>query len=740
LKDLPGDHHLLQLHHSDLVGGVRAPRVSEAARTNLPVPRSAFVGRVPERADVRALLREHRLVTIVGSGGAGKTRLALEVARAHVGEGFNGVWLVELATSEPSDDLVTVIAAALGLLGGPDPLGVVARRLGDGAQLLVLDNCEHLLDAAAQTAVALSDICPSLRLLATSREPLGVDGERVWRIPSLSVPTEAAGADAIKQSDAVLLFLERARSASASITDDQLGDVAAICRRLDGIPLAIELAAARVRALSPRQLLDRLDDAFRLLVSSSRGVVPRQQTLRATIEWSHDLLSEPERILLRRLAVFVGTFALDTVEAVCSDDAIDAFLAVDLLTMLVDRSMVILDGTTDTRYRLLESVRQFATEQLERAGERVVFQRRHLSWYTELGAVLADRIVDGDREALRQADTDEPNLEAALVWAADHDPAAAEQLAAHLAFYWFARTRMSEAMRWLQRLFGDNNSVDSPDRLRLLLGTAMALREAGGETDDVRSLAERGVAMAARLGDPTFGAYFNSVLALLPGPDRAALADEADRLARQTDDLRVQGFALGVAVRVLGDDGLYEDAAQRLDELRSRIAEHPSPAGYMTVLIAEADLFLLTGRPADAVNAARSALETAAELNEQTRLIILIALGAAWLDVPDLDAAYEAYERVFAIGRRISDVGSQGIALSGFAAIAAGRSQFEISARVLGAALTIPRTPASRPTSRWAYELADRLCRAALADRFGSVVAEGALLSPEAAAALLARV
>jgi predicted ATPase/class 3 adenylate cyclase len=738
LKDLPGDHRLLRLRHPNLPGDTRAPRVSEASLTNLPATRSVFVGRQAELAEVRELVDGHRLVTIAGAGGAGKTRLALEVARSMIGSGFDGVWMVELTPIGPSDDLMAAVAAALSLPGGLNPFDVVSQRLRAGTQLVLLDNCEHVLDAASRVSEALLDACPALRLLATSREPLAVAGERVWRVPSLSLPDPSADVGAIERSDAVLLFLERVRSASGTISAAQLGDVAAICRRLDGIPLAIELAASRARVLSPRQLLERLDDAFRLLVGNQRDRPPHQQTLRATIEWSHDLLNDDERVLFRRLSVFVGWFSLEAIEAVAAGDEVDALDVVEIVAGLVDRSMLVVEhGDDETRYRLLETVRQYAAEQLERGGEFTGLRIRHLRWYLQQAAQLSDLVVAGVTDSLQRMDADERNMEAALTWAADHYPGAAEELAAHLAFYWFARRRMREAVAWMHALFGEDDTADSTHRLRLLLAAAMSLRESGGPVDEIRSFARRGSAMADRLGDPKMGSYCVGVDALLPGADRLALAREATDLARQSGDAGALGTALCVSMRVFGDAGLFDDAASALKEARALSDPHKEPTWWAYLLVCEADLALVTGRPADAAKTARRSLTMiASDLSEQAVSLARLSLGAASLDLGDVDAATDAYTLEFEMTRRLPDLSGQGIALAGLAAVAAIRSQHETAARMLGAARALPSIPGMSGASRRGYEVAERLGRDALGDRFDALVTEGAALTTDEAAAL----
>ena len=340
------------------------------------------MGRNRELARVRELLANNRLVTVTGAGGAGKTRLAVQVAGQLAGEFSGGVWYVDLAPITDPELVPTTAARALGLPDQPgrSTMDTLTRFIADRQMLVVLDNCEHLLDACAALMVALLEACPELTLLATSREPIGVAGEVSWRVPSLSLTDEA-----------VELFTDRARRARSDfeISDDNAAVVAEICQRLDGLPLAIELAAARVRALSLTEILDSLHDRFRLLTGGARTAVRRQQTLRASVDWSHALLTEPERVLFRRLAVFLGGFDLDAAQAVAGGGDVQRYQVLDQLSLLVDKSLVVAENVRGrTRYRLLETVRQYALEKLGESGEADAVRARHRDHYTTMAALL----------------------------------------------------------------------------------------------------------------------------------------------------------------------------------------------------------------------------------------------------------------------------------------------------------------------------------------------------------------
>ncbi|GAA0957328.1 BTAD domain-containing putative transcriptional regulator [Actinocorallia libanotica] len=429
-----------------------APR--RPARTNLPAPLTGLVGRAEAVAEIRELLDAGRLVTLTGPGGVGKTRLALEAARSAAedadGRFADGVWLVELAGLDRGSGVTPAdaIALALGLrddslavdAGRRAPMELLVDALAARRTLLLLDNCEHVVDLVAAQAGALLRAAPGLRVLATSQEPLGLSGERLWSVPPL------------EEADAVRLFADRAAAASPgfALTAANRADVSAVCRRLDGIPLALELAATRVRALGVAELAARLDDRFRLLVSGSRDAPARQQTLRAMIDWSWEPLTGPERVVLRRLAVHADGCTLEAAEEVCAEDGLDVL---DLLARLVDRSLVVRVEGADggLRYRLLESVKAYCLERLEEAGESAAIRERYVRYHVGLAARAAPRLYGHDqRRWLRLLDAEAANQRAALEEAA-RSGLVAEMLRLTNALAWhrYLRGRITEACRCL---------------------------------------------------------------------------------------------------------------------------------------------------------------------------------------------------------------------------------------------------------------------------------------------------
>jgi predicted ATPase/class 3 adenylate cyclase len=483
LRDLGQPEHVFGLVHPDVPAEFPPLRSLGTLSSNLPVELTSFVGRSTELAEIGELLGQVRLLTLTGSGGCGKTRLARHAAAATLDGPLDGVWWVELARLEDAGHVPAAVIAAIGVreLPGQGPLGTLVAYLRARRALVVLDNCEHVLAACAQLVEALLRACPSLTVLATSRAPLGVPGETTWRVPSLSLPADAfhtyrEPVEVLRKSDAVRLFVDRATRVRPDfqLTPANAPAIAQICHELDGIPLAIELAAARVRALASAQIAHRLGDRFQLLTGGSRAVVPRQRTLQASIDWSYELLHEAERTLLRRLSIFTGGWTLDAAEHVCGGSdigGIDRCAVGNLLTGLVGQSLVTVaepDAELDAglRYELLETVRQYATARLAEAGELDAVGKRHFAYYVGLAERAEPAVLraGGDDPTLRRLATELPNLRAALERAAAIDPAAAVKrfgllLALGDAQWWAGHVSEAsatfQAATFLARQFGD---------------------------------------------------------------------------------------------------------------------------------------------------------------------------------------------------------------------------------------------------------------------------------------------
>lgn len=460
---------------------------------------TSFIGRSRQIHELRELLATCRLVTVNGPGGVGKTRLAIEISSML--EYPDGTWIVDLASVTDPTVVPTIAAHALGLMDHPNRtmVNTLSRFIGERRMLMVLDNCEHLVSACRALVVSLLTVCPGLTVLATSRESLGVAGEIVWYLPSLPVADEA-----------IELFVERARLVQPTfeVTDQNLRTISEICHRLDGIPLAIELAAARVRSLSVTQIADSLDDRFRLLTGGLTAM-PRQQTLRGSMDWSHNLLSESEQIMFRRLAVFPGTFDLAAVVAVAGDGC-EPFVVLDQLTMLVDKSLVAVEKLQrQARYYLLESVREYAREKLVESGE-IGLRKRHADYYTQLAASLDMSAGNGGPLFVEVAESEMENFRAAFMWSRDKGRiSAALTLASLLQPVWLGRGRQHEGLAWLDSILRAEYDIQSEIAPgvwaraladRVLLSTLLASSAVSVPT--VLSQAQQALALAREVGDP----------------------------------------------------------------------------------------------------------------------------------------------------------------------------------------------------------------------------------------------
>ncbi|MGB3682258.1 MAG: BTAD domain-containing putative transcriptional regulator [Rubrobacteraceae bacterium] len=510
--------------------------VSSESRThdNLPLPLTSFVGREAELEEVRRLVRRDRLVTLTGAGGSGKTRLALEVARSlakdltdssakGLGADFpDGIWLVELASLRDPSLVARELASVLGVgeRPGRELEQVLPVALRDERCLILLDNCEHLVGMCAELSEGLLRQCPGLAVLATSREPLGAAGERMWPVAGLSVP-ESPSLELASRCESTRLFVERAAAASPGfeLTQKNGPAVAEVCRRLEGVPLAIELAAARVSSMTVAQISARLNDALGLLTSGPRTAAPRQSTLRATIDWSHDLLSPPERALFRNLSVFSGGFTLEAAEEVCAVEEDDRageerVPVLDLLSQLVDKSLVRAQRTGEAaRYHLPEVIRQYAAEKLEEAGETETLRRRHAIFFRDF-AEEAEPGLDGpDREFwLDLVEKDLDNFRAAMSWAADSGEAELGlRLASALAWFWLRRSRLVEGRASLERAL--EAGTEPPLSVAKAIHVSGALAWAQGDRVAARSRLGEAVMRFKELDDYEFlEAWLSSAL------------------------------------------------------------------------------------------------------------------------------------------------------------------------------------------------------------------------------------
>jgi len=525
-------------------------------RADIPEPDTSFVGRERELAELKELLARQRLLTLTGSGGVGKTRLAMRLANAVMARFVDGIRLVELAGLSDPAFVPQAVTAALGIKEQRDesPTSTLTEHLQDKHLLLILDNAEHVLAACAQLAEMVLRRCRRITLLVTSRQRLGVSGEVTHRVPSLSVQRFGANAErTLAECESVRLFQERARSQRPhfAVTDENIAAIANICRRLDGIPLAIELAAARVRSMSIEELDQRLERGFRLLSAGPAGALPRQRTLRALIDWSYDLLDATEHALFRRLSIFAGAWSLEAAESVCSAGSVERAAILDLLGSLGDKSLVVVDETnTATRYRFLEAVRQYAFERLRESGEETHCGALHLAYFVAL-AEDAETLLRGaaQHEALERLEMEYDNIRRALQFAESTDVHAGLRLAGAMWWFWQVRGRPGEGRRWLAALL----AVAPKSQARHV--RAKALRAEGelarqqGDLAAAEALLRESLATWRNLGDArgialTLGSL--GTLSLGRGEYSAAREFEEESLAIH----RQLGNRLSVAARL----------------------------------------------------------------------------------------------------------------------------------------------------------------------------------------------
>ncbi|MFN7954940.1 MAG: adenylate/guanylate cyclase domain-containing protein [bacterium] len=590
LRDLNRPEHVHQL----VVPGLRQEfpplKTLDALPNNLPVQITQFVGREQPLAELTQSLERSRLVTLTGAGGAGKSRLALQLGSEILDRFAHGVWLIELGALVDDREIAPAVAAALGVeeVAGRPTLDTLVESLAGEQRLLVLDNCEHLVRGVAVVVSKLLQASPHTRILATSREPLRIPGELTYRVPSLEIPgpEQSASFAETAASEAVRLFVDRAASVSPTfaLSEANVSVVIDICRRLDGIPLAIELAAARATSLSVEKLASRLGDRFRLLTRGSRVGLPRQQTLRALIDWSHELLAEEQRVLLRRLAAFAGSFSLEAAEAVCAGGDVDEGDVLDLLTDLVEKSLVVLEPGGE-RYRLLETIREYALERLRAAGEETDVRERHLAHYLALAERSSDPIQRGDLAVRRALEPDHENLLAAGAWC-DQAPGHAEhglRLVRALTSYFSARDVLEQGHQMVRR------ALARPGAEQHTLIRCFGLYDLAwyqlwvGQAGDGEAAAAEGLAIARELGDPTaicrglrlLGVYVSSrgeahaarpmfeeaVAVARANPARNILAPSLESLA---EFLRQVGDLERAEVHYLEAVGLHRSGGQRV--------------------------------------------------------------------------------------------------------------------------------------------------------------------------------
>jgi predicted ATPase/DNA-binding CsgD family transcriptional regulator len=627
---------------------------------NLPAEPTSFIGRRRELAEIRRKLAGARLVSLIGPGGVGKSRLGLRLA-TDLGRGFrDGPWLVELAEIGDGDLVVYAALAALDLRdqAGRQPSAVLLDHLRDRELLLLVDNCEHLLEAAAQLVGDVIRAAPGARVIATSREPLGVPGESVVPVPPLDLPSARPDQPLhrLGQNEAVMLFVERAEAASGSfeLTAANQSAVVDACRQLDGLPLAIELAAVRTRVLTPSQILDRLTDRFALLTGGGRAALPRHQTLRTTIDWSHELLAPEERVLLRRLCAFAGRFTLDDVEAVCITGGEPAHQALGLVSSLVDKSLVIKEEARSVAcYRLHETMREYAGLKLREAGEQEAIELRAADYYVSACRRRAANAHSRLLAWLEWIDLEIDNIRAVLRRCLTcGDSRRGLDIARSLGWYWFTRAT-TEGGHWLDRF--------------LALGVA----------------------------DPTMGAWvvfmrgFLAVIQGDPATARAALED-AIVAARQTGHDRLLSDSLTMASIAANMNSDRVTARRRLEEATELTPRLGDPAAKLGLIQAQAFNGFFEGDLATVKTVSTEGVRISRETGDVYRLtMMLMNRGNAALFESDLDTSRPLLTEAMRCARETDDRVAVFYLLDALGCVAAGSGQAATAARLLGAAETI---------------------------------------------------
>jgi predicted ATPase/DNA-binding SARP family transcriptional activator/tetratricopeptide (TPR) repeat protein len=742
---------LQELHQQILLQAASlsaAPQAGPAPRDNLPAPVTSFVGRRAEFRAATELLKTSRLVTLTGAGGCGKTRLALEVATGLVESFADGVWLAELEAVSDAALVPGTLAAVLGI-GDGGSLGVggeaarpLAGKLLDYLRekelLVVLDNCEHLIDACAELADRVLKAAPKVRFLATSRERLDVAGEALLPVLPLAAPgPHEVTPEQLAESDAARLFADRAAAVQPAFRLDQdtAAAVAHICRRLDGIPLALELAAARVRVIPPQEIAARLDDRFSLLTSANRSALARHQTLRAAIDWSYDLLSGPERELFGRLSVFAGGVTLEAAESVCGYPDTEQATVLDLLSRLVDQSLVIPDRGGQARFRMLETLRRYAGERLTESGTAENLRRRHAECFLRL-AEQAEPLLRGPQQAewLRRLDAERDNIGAAIDWAFRRDPEMAVRLSSALAYFWLIGRHRSEVRRRLADAVETACGASPASRSRALAWAAQ-LGCVEGPADQAAAQAREARDLAVAVGDPWWIALCEAILGLATGlsgdPVRAgqlldasggrfrqlgdawgtALAsmfrglvtmltaqfDLAAALARQgLDDFRSAGdqwgqtMTLELLALLARQQGRYDEAIAASEEALGVVRELGLRDEASFLLADLGDLHALRGDFETAAVLHKEALDLAQEAGARdAQALVRKGLARGARRQGDYDRASDLYKSALAYYQEAGSAAEIAAALEGLACVAADRQEPERAAVLLGAAESI---------------------------------------------------
>ena len=720
LKNLVRRERIFQLMHSSLPEDFPPLRSLDALPNNLPVQLTSFIGRAYEIVQVQKLLKENRMVTLTGVGGCGKTRLALQVGAEVLDNFIDGVWLVELAALADPTLVPQAIASAVGIREEPNRelLESLLDYLEPKELLIIFDNCEHMTGACAEIAERVLQQCPNLRLMATSREALRVGGETVWRGPSLSMPEaeQMPAIDRLAQYEAVELFSERANVVKPGfeVNEENGESVNWICRRLDGMPLAIELAAARVRVLPPEQIARRLDDRFRLLTGGRRTSLERQRTLEAAVGWSYTLLEEDERELFRRLSVFTGNFSLEAAEAICTDDSLEERQVLDLISELVEKSLIVAEeqNTQRGRYQLYETLRAYAWERLVEDGRAEKMLQRHFDYYLEF-VKTAEGLLEGveQTEWLERLEEEQDNLRAAIEWGleseSDSHTVSVLQMVGALGRFWGVRGYWTEGREMLDRTL--KQGAHAPLELQakaMRWSGGLALRQ--GEFERGKTLSEKSLQMSRKANDQqgVAGSLNNlGIMAREQGnyEEARAFLEESLTIRRKIGD------KWGIS-NSLNNLGVFAQSENDYDKARAYQEESISISREIgdkrTISLSLNNLGILASSQNDA-NAARRFWEESLQIKQEIGdkygiSMTLQNLGVVATDQGDYEAAQGFYQQSLSIRRELGNTRGIAFSLEGAAKVALAQGQTERAARLYGSAealrstIETPLSPADR--------------------------------------------
>lgn len=675
LKDLRTPKHLYQLVISGLPVEYRPLKTMASTPNNLPIQLTSFIGRTREIENIKRRMMTARLITLTGSGGSGKTRLSLQAAGELLEEFRDGVWFIELAPLADPELVPQSIASVLGIREqtGEAVSDVLMHYLHEKELLLILDNCEHLVDMCAKMAEQLLRACPKLRILASSREALGIAGEVPYRVPSLSLPnTGDLSPDTLSQFEAVRLFVDRAVTVQPTfaVNRQNADAVVQVCARLDGIPLALELAAARVQALSVEQIAKKLDDRFGLLTGGSRSALPRHRTLEAAIDWSYELLTDGERLLLRRLAVFSGGWTLDAAEFVCSGDGIESNEILDLLLRLTTKSMVIADQqTSEMRYRLLETIRQYAQIRLEEASENVPCRNHHLEFFLALAEEAEPKLRGREQLGwLERLENEHDNFRAALVWS--RRPGTVEsglKLVAALYGFWKLRGYTAEGFQQIELLLPLADHLKDTATYARAVGAAGDYALVQSDLGHARARLEESVRIFHQL-DNSIGladslqSLFKTLWTIGEHATAQVFLDESLEISRSAGYERGVAEALGLLGFVRMEAGDNDGASQLFEEslaLSRKLGDETSLSGLQNTL---GEISLRKGDYVKSRMLLEQALAIARELGLKLQIgIILIDLGNLALIQGDYEGATSLLLEALALSNELGyEEGSTG--------------------------------------------------------------------------------